>query len=514
MMEKRREESMKPIFRICQIFVLVFAAAAPIFAQEPVSIDSNKQLFLDDYLIASKDKVTRTIHPAERYPGNPILTPDPAREIYALLFGSVIHDDGAYRMWYYSGNGVGYAESEDGIRWTKPQLDLFPVDGKPTNQIIKCRAESDIPNFIDNFRELFGVFKDADRYVMGFLSLQREYEGPRMDPFHPAQRRGLGVAVSDDGITWTVENSWATEAICDGGTHWMLDPRTGKYVLFGRTKFQDEALMSKWRDKASPELAQWVNSKYWGRSVARVESSDFLNWDYKDPATAPIAMTADEKDPPATEIYAMNVFPYGAAYIGLVQVFHNQPDACYLDIELAISRDGKHFERVEDDGQGRMPWLACGSVGDWDRFNTCMSNNPPIEAGDDLRFYYAGRSYRHSPYDGPDKGDIFGAIGMASIKKDRFVSLSGSYDPGVILTKPVKLSSSELHFNAKSDHGSVIVEILSVDAGTVLAKSKPLNVDSLDASLEWEIGKPPVGEPVRLRITLRNALLYAFWCAN
>ena len=78
---------------------------------------------------------------------------------------------------------------------------------------------------------------------------------------------------------------WATEAICDGATHWMWDPARSKYVLYGRTR------------KALPEVVQawskydWYKRWFSGRAVARLESPDFLKWDFTRPDTA-IAATA------------------------------------------------------------------------------------------------------------------------------------------------------------------------------------------------------------------------------
>ena len=89
---------------------------------------------------------------------------------------------------------------------------------------------------------MFGVLKDkrdpdpARRYKMGVLSIDREYEGPVEDPFHPGQRRGLGVAASPDGIHWSLLDDWSTDSICDGATHFFFDGRKGIYRLYGRTK--------------------------------------------------------------------------------------------------------------------------------------------------------------------------------------------------------------------------------------------------------------------------------------
>lgn len=69
-----------------------------------------------------------------------------------------------------------------------------------------------------------------------------------------------------------------------------------------------------------------------------------------------------------------------------------------------------------------------------------------------------------------------------------------------------------MHLNAKSDFGQVLVEVLDGE-GRVIAKSKPIRADGLDLPVAWqEGGIEDVDAPVALRITLRNALLFALWC--
>lgn len=475
-----------------------------------VVVDRTRQLFLDDYLVASKTNVARQIHPVSKHPANPLLWPKAEWEgQIALIHGSVIRDDGKYRMWYLSSPGISYAESDDGISWTKPELGLFEIDGHKTNVVVHKDATSKDPNTIPYYYNLLGVHKDprekdpACRYKMGFLSIQRDYQGPREDLFHRGQRRGLGVAVSPDGIRWTLIDNWSTEAVCDGPCHWMFDPARQKYVLFGRTKYTSPDVDRLWAEDA------WCKKNCWGRSVTRLESPDFIKWDITERGAGPMVLTSDTQDPLGTEIYSMHVFPYESLYIGLVQVFHNQPDKCYLDVQLAVSHDSVNFTRVGD----RSAFIPVGPVGSWDRFNNALGNNPPTAVGHELRFYYSGRTYRHSPYSGPDKGESGGGIGMGTILRDRFVSLGASFEGGEIVTRPLKLTGETLHLNAKCGFGSIVVAAFTAD-GTPVARSKPIRCDSLDVPVEWEeIPTDRPKDPVVLRITLKNALLFALWCS-
>jgi hypothetical protein len=475
---------------------------------EPIFLDSHKQLFLDDYLIASMARVKRTVEQAEKFPGNPVLWPTESWEPpKAVIYGSVLRDDGKFKMWYLSGAGVGYAESDDGIHWSKPSFDLTLVDGKRSNILFARKSATEGPDAFPYFHELFGVHRDdrepdpARRFKMGFLGIDWKYDGPDGLPWRKNQRRGLGVAASPDGIYWKLIDSWATSAIVDGATHWMFDPARAKYVLYGRTLKALPEVVAAWQTN------DWFKQWFSGRAVARIESADFLKWDFTKPDTAPVVMTADLEDKPGTEIYSMKVFPYEGIYIGLVQVFHATPADGTIDVQLAVSRDTIHFTRVGN----RSPFLALGPIGSWDRFNLSLANNDPIVADNQLRFYYSGRMYRHNPYEGPDKGLEKSGIGFATVKRDRFVALEASFDGAEIVTRPVKLKGTTLHLNAKADFGEVIVELLNTE-GNSLAKSKPIQHDGLDIPVEWNgaVERPP--EVLKVRIHFKNARLFALWC--
>src|SRR5262249_39589418 len=154
----------------------------------------------------------------------------------------------------------------------------------------------------------------------------------------------------------------------------------------------------------------------------------------------------------------------------------------------------------------RLPFISNGPVGSWDRFNQSLASNPPIADGDELRFYYAGRTYRHAPYEGKDSGPRAGCIGLATIPRDRFVSLDASFDGGEIITIPITLKGKRLHLNADSDCGEIVIEALDA-AGQLVARSKPIHRNSLDTLVEW--GASQVEAASALRITLKNARLYA-----
>jgi hypothetical protein len=470
---------------------------SPVSAQDnqfAIQINSIEQIFLDDFLIKSTENITRHINQVQKHPGGPVLVPDkPWENNMALLFGSVIFDeqDELYKMWYHCGGGhVGYATSHNGVDWDKPALDIIIRDGQKTNLVIER-------NKLGHFYEICGVVKDEfdpdpnRRYKLGFVSIDHDYEGPHEATFHKGQRRGLGVATSPDGIHWKLENDFATDDICDI-SRFFWDKKKNRYLLFGRTKLVSDYENGRWQ--------KWG----WGRAVTRLESKDFKNW-----SSGELMFAADSIDPEGTEIYSMSVFPYSDIYIGCVQMFYGLTTQGNLDVQLASSRDGKNFSRV----QPRGTFIPEGDIGDWDRFNISLGNLPPVEVDDELWFYYSGRSYRHGPYDGIDSGPHYGAIGLAKIKRGRFVSLEASFDGGTVITKPLTFSGSHLCINANAKYGSINISLLDQD-DTLLSnwQSTISGVDDIQIPVRFSDTDlcDLNDKSIKIKFELKNARLYGF----
>ncbi len=284
--------------------------------------------------------------------------------------------------------------------------------------------------------------------------------------FLSTQTRAMGTVTSRDGIHWVRPNSMAIPEIQDMG-YMTYDPYRGRYLFYGRDFFIPEQLFAERREDP------WFRDFYWGRATRLVESVDFKPWRVKG-----LALTTDEQDLPYDEIYMLSAFPYEGLFIGLVQLYHGSPDGISLDIQLAVSRDGETWQRVDD----RRTFIPLGGIGEWDRFNTSVASHPVI-VGDEVRFYYGGRTQRHSPYFGSDSGPQETAIGLATVPRDRFVSLGASFDGGMIFTKPQTGLGTRLHFNLEAAYGSVGVTLLDQDRKAV-GQSFEIRSNSLDEMLK------------------------------
>jgi len=474
-----------------RIAVITTATSLVLGATDPaVHIGNAEQLFLDDHVIARSEGITRRVNRARKHPV-PVIVPDKIWERnVAVLFGTVLFDaeETLYKAWYHAGGHVGYAVSKDGLNWVKPEMDIVLYDDKKTNLVVE-RGK------FGHFFELFGVLKDPNdpdpkrRYKMAFVTLDRDFKGRYKHQFHSGQRRGLGTAVSPDGVHWELENNVASTDVCDI-SRFYRDPESGEYILFGRTKITPA------RDDGTWKVCGW------GRAVHYLESTDFRTW-----TPGELVLAADAKDPDGAEIYSVSPFLYEGVTIGLVQMFYGLPDQLNLDLQLGIARDGKRLARVEP----RDPFIAEGPVGSWDRYNISAGCVPPVPVGDELWFYYSGRTCRHSPYKGPDNGPKIGRIGLAKIKRGRFLSLEASFESGTILTKPLVVEGNVLYLNANTAYGTIDVSLQDV-TGKEISKRTTRGKDgiAIHANFRARALEALKGKSVRLHITIRNAQLYGF----
>src|ERR1700759_5422528 len=134
----------------------IAAIAAAQQASEPLKIGNNVQLFVDDYVVGSLDGVELQLQ-KPRPAGVPIRFDKPWEGNTRAYF-TVFHDGDKYRLYYRGASEPSYvrpsalkpgetvppihraltcyAESTDGINWTKPSLGLVDFNGSKDNNIV------------------------------------------------------------------------------------------------------------------------------------------------------------------------------------------------------------------------------------------------------------------------------------------------------------------------------------------------------------------------------------------
>src|SRR3954470_17199743 len=114
-------------------FTLILIAAC-VFASPS---HARTLLLVDDHDILYRSGTRRVLQPLVRHAANPLIKPDKPWE--TQIAWTTVHRDpksGKYQLWYQAWNRatsdrtrhcvVAYAESDDGIHFTKPPLDLLP----------------------------------------------------------------------------------------------------------------------------------------------------------------------------------------------------------------------------------------------------------------------------------------------------------------------------------------------------------------------------------------------------
>lgn len=466
--------------------------------------------------------------PLEKCPENPLIVPERPWEEDVHLYGSVIRIDGIYRMWYYARTeaygvrSVCYAQSEDGIHWEKPELDVVRYRGLKTNIVFGTLTMGE--GFEENDTILYTPWDKGNEYKMLYVArYARDTQAIRSVrvPYYRQMAQmyrengdwqmaekcsmrverelsycvpsSVYIATSEDGIHWHEADAPAVPYM-DDISHMMYDPYFGLYRLYGRGFAYNS-------ERCAADCNRRFFEGYLGRAVFTAKSQDAIHWEPEK-----LVMTADGFDRPGDEIYSLSVFPWEGRYLGFVQMYHGAPDNMTLDIQLAISDDGEHFTRVGD----RSPIIPLGGIGEWDRFNTCVGDGPLIVDGR-IRVYFNGAVFRHlrirgsCEYGGEDTWERTVRIGAGECLPDRFACAQASFGGGTMKTVPLRLSEERLHLNVDSAWGVLEVTF----CGKERRETRCVTANGVDVAIEVPAWAKQ--EEIQLLFTLKNVRLYAFW---
>jgi hypothetical protein len=485
-------------------YVLLLPTLLALIAQAaettaPIDVGSEKQLFIDNLFFESSEGIRLKVNPAVKT-GEQNVTRDRPWESATLSWFSVMEDPGGtlevdgqprarYRMWYEAYDIDGwpnlddtsfcYAESADGITWTKPELDLFSYQGSTKNNIL--------------FRQI------------GPEGARSRVHGAQvfMDPAAPADQRYKAVSqgifealgtppyrvagmYSADGLQWTRYPAPICDIFGDSQYSAVWDEETNEYVLFGR-----------------------VNGR--GRALGRSTSKDFSKFE-----PLQLVLQSDEKDPPNSGLYnpAAMKYPHAArAWFMFPSLYHLPNHA--LDIRIATSRDGINWTWPEQD----RPFIPLGNAGEFDRGSLYMGQGL-LRDGNTLYQYYGGSPLHH------EEGELDALVlpgnsrtmSRVTSRLDGFVSVEAEAGGGAFVTPPLLFQGKALKLNVHvRDGGYLRVGLLDENdapiARRIPAECEAITGDQIDALVAWKDGSdvaPRAGKPTRLRIEMDRASLYAF----
>lgn len=434
-------------------------------------IGSRRELFVDDWLIAELRGVTRRLHhPVRR---EVALTFDAPWEGPVSFYVTILEYQGEYRAYYRgqrdekSGAVVAVAVSDDGIAWRRPILGLYEWQGSRNNNIVWQGIGA---HAFSPFVDANPAAKPAERFKA--VAPLRGHE----------IWKGLVPFVSEDGYHWRQqrEKPIITDGAFDSQNLAFWDAYRGHYVAFFRD-FYDGV-----------------------RSIKVCTSDDFEHWSRP--------QWLDMGEAPLEHFYTNATIAYHRAphiYLAFPKRFvperkavPEHPKPGVSDGVLMSSRDGLHWDRHFMEaflrpGPDRENWTERNNAIAWGILET---------APGELSLYWV-EHYRHPTC----------RLRRGTLRVDGFASIHADYAGGEFVTHPLRFTGHELTLNyATSAAGSVQVEIQDVEGhplpGYTLDDSMTMYDDEFEGVVRWndcaDIGHLD-GQPVRLRMRMRDADLYA-----
>lgn len=474
----------------------------------PFNVESRAQLFVDRVLVRETKGLAFTLHPAEKYPGNPLIKADRPWEGWRLeIFGNVLYDadEKIFKMWYigeapdyFPDYATMYATSHDGIHWEKPLVGTV----RPAKGNMKTNAVA---------------------YGLMLASVIKDKKDPNPERRYKMicwrqDQSAYQTMVSPDGLRW---RQYSRAPICRGGDviTGYYDEQRNLYVAFPK-------IMTEWRGHnrrvfyltTSPDFKHWTKPVLVWKPDLRDDAGSLARID----EVRPILDVPDNAQLMRTEFYGIGTYLQESCLLAFPWIFTINNNGRYgnqegpFELQLGVSRDLSHWERPF-----RIPCLPRGKLGEWD-CGLFVTPSRALRVGDEVWLYYGGSNYTHGTpciyrAKGTGRGTKFtGSIGLAKWKLDRFVSVDASPEGGTLTTVPIVFSGSRLEINARTmPGGQVSVEIVNGEGhrGGGMGSSDTFSGDQLRHIVTWK-GDRKVsqwqGQPITLKFHLRNAELYSF----
>lgn len=464
-------------------WLLAALAAGVAQSSEPIDIGSRLELFVDMHCIEILDGVQLVLHPP--CPAGKVLAFDRDWEGRYCGYVTVLKDDDVFRM-YYRGLPVAgkdgsatevtcYAESQDGIEWTKPDLGIYEIDGSRRNNVVLAEAAPFSHNFAPFIDSRPGTPPDV-----------------RFKAVAGTEATGLVGFASADGLHWTrlYDAPLLEEGAFDSQNVVFWSEVEQRYCCYFRT----------WKDKI--------------RRISRAVSEDFIHW------SEPDLMEYSEK--PVEHLYTNQTLPYPRAlhiYVATAARFVpgrrvlTPEQAAQVGVEeryagdcsdavFMTSRGGNTYDRTFMEAFVR-PGLG---LSNW----TSRTNYPAwgiVQTGPEELSLYVQRNY----------GQPGHYLERLRLRLDGFASVRGSYRGGEMITRLIRFAGGSLFVNySTSAAGGILVEIRD-EAGAPLAgftvhDCDALIGDEIDRKVTWQGNgdlSAIAGKAVHVRFVIQDADLFS-----
>lgn len=477
---------MQRINRAFGFSVLVSVAAAWEAFGGVTEIGTRRELFLDEALMVSRRGVELRMHRPEAR--EVVLTCDAPWEGNTSAFFTILEEEGLYRM-YYRGSHfdeakkrsahveyVCYAESRDGVTWTKPSLGLVEVDGSSANNVILKGGQG----------ERAGEVELAHNFTPFF---DRNPSVPKEERFKAFAgiRTGLTAYVSEDGLRWKAVPGGAVipKGAFDSQNLGFWDADRREYRAYWRVFTEGVTDGKTWKPSGV-------------RAIRTAVSKDFRRWEY--------ATDLRYRDPVSEQLYTNAIRPYPRAphlFIGFPTRY--QAKTQQVEPILMSSRDGVEFRRWSEE---LIP-ITAPKDRDGNRSNYMVNALLELPGAAGEMSVYATEAY----YRGTGS-----RVRRFVFRTDGFVSLHVGEKEGEAVSGYFTMAGGVLVVNAKTAGGGSVRAELRDESGQVfpgysLEDCVPFSGDGIEVRMRWKGGdgvEGLKGKPMQIRWVLRDADVYSY----
>lgn len=480
-----------------------------------LNIGSERECLFDDHIIDT-EKTTASFRLHQPVPQEIVLRHDAPWEGDGSDYHNFFFDDkwhgvngeypnGCYRMYYLAWKTenpvirVAYAESADGLRWSKPSLGMRSFEGSLDNNLILDLT--DFGNF-DNFM----VFRDDNPACPP----EKRYKGIA------ACLPGLWAWVSPDGLHFTKDSCITENGDFDSLNVAFWDRDEKIYRCFFRSHYNI--------GPDDPHVVPLPNDNSHVRFISVTESKDFVTW------TEPEFLSFDDGEhiPLYTNVI-QKYFRSPKTLIGFPTRYIERQEwngsfdelggresrlermkmsvrygLAITDCAFIVSRNGHDFHRyteafippLEEDGTN---WV----YGDcYPIYGLTVTKSARPGAPDEISMYMKEKQWTNTP----------ALLRRYTIRMDGFASMYAGGSERRIITKPFVYSGDTLWVNfATSARGWMYFTLIDQDGGRY--ESEETFGNTIDRRVHFadeDAVKKLSGKPVTLEVRMIDADLYSF----
>lgn len=457
---------------------------------------AERHLFLEPEFLTQSSGVSFAVNAPQR--SEVVIRPDRAWEQLMISFyTTVIEEQGKIRLWYICRDAdnrpnLAYAESSDGVTWTKPNLGIVDYHGSTDNNLVG------VPS-LDGAVARDPHGRAGEDYV---------YVGH-------VHGEGVFRYTSADGLHWKRDAQALLAFRADTQNVVFWDERIQRYALYLR----GWDLADRWENRLRKVVRLEADDLSGPIALARSGKGDNPTRPEDLPRIVdevPTVLAADGRDPRGTDVYTISAQPYPLDprwYLGFPSFFRRDKNISdgRLEVHFVGSREGIDWERYD-----RAPYVRLGLEGG-DNANMVFIGPGMVIRGDEIWQFGTGFRNRHGAVE-HRKERADGVIYRHVQRVDGFVSLDFAVDGGRAQTRPVRVEGPRLLVNVDTGAlGDLRVGLLDGDGNALpgfdLEDCLPLQTNETSAVVTWKGGADLTalhGREVRVAFAGVRARLYSF----